>query len=143
MTLLRQTIWVLKMREITVENCYEGLLSYSTRYFKTVPHIELNISENIAVNRSMESSKSISVFRIVQEALHNIVKHSGADRVDIYFESTDKMSLTVKDNGSGFNDREHSSGFGLSNMKARANEIGFELKVKTGPEGTEITIEEQ
>ncbi|MDF0720308.1 two-component regulator propeller domain-containing protein [Kaistella sp. PBT33-4] len=143
MSLLRQTIWVLKMRETTVENCYEGLLSYSTRYFKTVPHIELTISENIAVNRSMESSKSISVFRIVQEALHNIVKHSGADRVDIYFESTDKMSLTVKDNGTGFNEREHSNGFGLSNMKARANEMGFELKVKTGPEGTEITIEEQ
>ncbi|MBP0611579.1 sensor histidine kinase [Chryseobacterium sp. cx-311] len=143
MSLLRQTIWVLKMRETTVENCYEGLLSYSTRYFKTVPDIQLNITENIAVNRSMESSKSISVFRIVQEALHNIVKHSGADRVDIHFESTDKLRLTVRDNGKGFSDNEKSNGFGISNMKARANEMGFELKMKTGPEGTEITIEEQ
>jgi signal transduction histidine kinase len=73
------------------------------------------------------------LFRIVQEALTNVARHSGATRVAIELERNgNRVHLTVKDNGRGFQGNGTSSsasGLGLVGMRARAESVGGELKI--------------
>ena len=86
----------------------------------------------------------IVFYRIVQEALTNVVKHSGATSVWISIKSEDSLVVvTIKDNGCGFNMDEimesEERGLGLFGMKERMSTIGGELKIHTTPgQGTEI-----
>jgi signal transduction histidine kinase len=71
------------------------------------------------------------LFRIVQEALTNVARHSGAKRVTIELaRSGDRVHLMVKDNGRGF-ERNGASGLGLVGMRARAQSVGGELKINS------------
>jgi signal transduction histidine kinase len=79
------------------------------------------------------------LFRIVQEALTNVARHSGATRVEIALErSGDRIHLTIKDNGRGFQ-TPPSAGMGLVGMRARARSVGGELKI-TSKDGVTINL---
>jgi len=92
------------------------------------------------------------LFRIVQEALTNVARHSGATKVAIHLRADgDSIRLTLSDNGRGLlRGRElsqHSGqrdgvtqGMGLSGMRARARSAGGELHLKSEPGGG-VTIE--
>jgi signal transduction histidine kinase len=73
------------------------------------------------------------LFRIVQEALTNVARHSGATRVAIELERNgNRVHLTVRDNGRGFSGNGTASskpGLGLVGMRARAESVGGELKI--------------
>jgi signal transduction histidine kinase len=80
------------------------------------------------------------LFRIVQEALTNIARHSGATKVSLYLRADDGfVRLTLSDNGRGL-DGERQNGMGLSGMRARARSAGGELKL-TSKAGEGVTIE--
>ena len=85
----------------------------------------------------------IAFYRIAQEALNNIAKHSGASRAQITLHCQPRqVSMNIIDNGHGFDINQVAPGsFGLGNMQERANHIGAALKIdsKAG-EGTEITV---
>ena len=85
----------------------------------------------------------IAFYRIAQEALNNIAKHSGAGRGQITLHCEDRLvSMHISDNGHGFDITQVAPGsFGLGNMNERANHIGALLKIdsKVG-EGTEISV---
>jgi len=71
------------------------------------------------------------LFRIVQEALTNVARHSGATRVAIELERNgNRVHLKVKDNGHGFNGGR-SAGLGLVGMRARAESVGGELQINS------------
>lgn len=85
------------------------------------------------------------VYRIVQEALHNVVKHARAGQVDVAFaRSPGEDVLTVRDNGIGFTAVERSSigerHLGLINMRERAALIGGTLAIESGPAGTTVSL---
>jgi signal transduction histidine kinase len=84
----------------------------------------------------------IAFYRIAQEALNNVVKHSRATEVQVHLYSKVKqVVLLVQDNGQGFNLTQTSSGFGLGNMRERASMIGAALDVTSeSGQGTAITI---
>lgn len=71
------------------------------------------------------------IFRIVQEALHNDVKHSKAKNIDVRFDYGDReLTLTIKDDGVGFDAdllKAADTGIGLKNMKNRASLVGAEF----------------
>jgi signal transduction histidine kinase len=80
------------------------------------------------------------LFRIVQEALTNVARHSGAKHVVIHLRKHgDEIRLTIQDDGKGI-DSPHNGGMGLSGMRARARSAGGELQVKPTPGGG-VTIE--
>jgi PAS domain S-box-containing protein len=85
----------------------------------------------------------IAFYRIAQESLNNIAKHSGATRAQITLQcESHQVSMHIIDNGHGFDMNQVAPGsFGLGNMDERANHIGAVLKIdsKVG-EGTEITV---
>jgi len=92
---------------------------------------------------------SLTVFRIVQEALSNILKHAGAENVAINLEfSEDKIILHIYDDGIGFNIDEINqksddinSGFGIINMRERVELLGGDFEIKSEPgRGTAVNI---
>jgi PAS domain S-box-containing protein len=86
----------------------------------------------------------IALYRIAQEALNNIAKHSGASRAQVSLHcQPHRIILQIIDNGHGFDMLQVAPGsFGLSNMKERAGQIGAELKIESKiDQGTEITID--
>jgi signal transduction histidine kinase len=82
------------------------------------------------------------IYRIVQEAVNNAIKHGKATRIRIRF-SDDKgiTVLTIKNNGSGFRRASRDNGgMGMSTMRHRANMIGATLDIKNGPDGGTIVV---
>ncbi len=85
----------------------------------------------------------IAVYRIAQEALHNIDKHADAADVSVYLaRSDDELCLHIADNGVGFDDRTMSDvQFGVRGMRQRAEAIGATLDIDSTPgHGTQITL---
>jgi signal transduction histidine kinase len=86
----------------------------------------------------------LCIFRITQECLQNIIRHSGADHVRIVLaHSARQVRLTVSDTGRGFVPSEaiRKGGFGLLSMEERALSIGARLTTSSSPGvGTEIRL---
>lgn len=81
-----------------------------------------------------------ALFRIAQEALANVARHSGASRaeVELVYE-TDAVVLRVADDGRGFEPTGDHPGFGLRSMRERLAKLGGELRVERAPgRGTRI-----
>ena len=77
------------------------------------------------------------LFRIVQEALTNVLKHAGATKVDVDLHfSAGSLTIEVSDNGVGFDPAARSGGRGMGNMRMRAERLGGALSVRTGPQGS-------
>jgi signal transduction histidine kinase len=106
------------------------------------PHIDVEISETITNDVSFSAVQALNIFRILQEACTNALKHSGANLMDVAFESNDSLRLSVKDNGTGITDINYlNNGNGIKNMKLRSLESGLYLFVeKNEPSGTVIIL---
>jgi len=88
------------------------------------------------ITRELSSNISLSLFRILQEALHNTAKHSGVRQCRVrLWEAHGWVHLVVSDEGKGFDPiaaKEH-RGIGLITMQERAGLIDSELRVESQP----------
>ena len=80
------------------------------------------------------------MFRVLQEALQNVARHSGAGRVEVsLLTEGDEIRLHVKDRGKGFDPVQLSDGLGLVSMRERLRLVGGKIKISSAPGlGTEI-----
>lgn len=83
-----------------------------------------------------------AVFRILQESLGNVLKHAGANQVTIALRlERDCVTLSVVDNGRGFDANAVDAGHGLNNIKKRAEELGGKFQLTSGRDkGTTIEV---
>ncbi len=83
------------------------------------------------------------VYRIVQELIHNIVKHAGATQVVLVLSHQDNLlHLTVEDNGEGFTPGQQSSGLGLKSVHRRVSDLGGDISFSSQQHvGTTVEIE--
>jgi signal transduction histidine kinase len=86
----------------------------------------------------------VAVYRIVQEALTNVVKHAGAERVSVAIADPDDddghVVVEVRDDGQGFDPDAAASGFGLLGMRERVALVRGELEVQSAPGGGTVLI---
>ena len=81
-----------------------------------------------------------AVYRIVQEAMTNATRHSGAQRVTITLaEDVEALHVRVADDGCGFDPRAATAGFGLTGMRERVALLHGELELASSADGTTIT----
>ncbi len=122
----------------------EWLASDTTQFSEIVT--EVNVIGDV---RRLPEEIELVLFRIAQEALRNVWRHSQASNAEITVEfEQDKTRITISDNGQGFNLPEAMSALarngklGLAGMQERAQLLGGTLTVKSQPgEGTSITVE--
>jgi signal transduction histidine kinase len=134
------------LRPATIDHL--GLLvaiSSLCKHSSTASRIHIQEKHNLSEADIPESMK-ILIYRILQEALNNVIKHSGADRVQVSLNKVDgSLELAVEDNGIGFDfsetvlGNELNKGVGLASMKERAKLSGgtFSIDSSTGM-GTKI-----
>jgi len=76
-----------------------------------------------------------AIYRIVQESLTNVIKHAEAEHVEIAVVEDGQVTITVHDDGGGFDPSRRGDGFGLLGMRERVSLVGGELRVETEPGG--------
>jgi PAS domain S-box-containing protein len=103
---------------------------------------EIEISCEINIEQPLSEDVHIALYRIVQEALNNISKHSEATQGRITLVTrTSGLELRIWDNGKGFDPKQAASGMGLGVMRERALIIGAALEVVSSAEdGTAIIV---
>jgi signal transduction histidine kinase len=84
-----------------------------------------------------------SLYRVAQEALHNVARHARASRVDVQLRCLSEQAiLTIRDNGIGFDTSQTHRGLGLGNMQDRLMSIGGRLTIDSGTgSGTTVRAE--
>ncbi|MEQ8907842.1 MAG: sensor histidine kinase [Vicingaceae bacterium] len=97
--------------------------------------------EHYGIEGRLSEKIEISVYRICQELINNIIKHSKAQKVAIQlFKNKGKLILIVEDNGVGIKS-EDSDGHGLLNIKSRLNPLSGEVNFEPSPQsGTTATV---
>jgi len=106
------------------------------------------------LDQRLPSDIELAFYRVGQESLNNIVKHARASEVSLQLDCTNcdskgdssvvprKITLTIKDNGRGFDiNQTHSEGMGLEIMRERAESVDASLRIASRPhEGTRIEV---
>jgi PAS domain S-box-containing protein len=104
---------------------------FCREYKKTYSHINVEEQLGISDDEVPDSLKTM-VYRISQEAMNNIAKHSKASQVKLSLLKTGGgIELTIEDNGCGFQVKEIAKGVGLSTMRERAELSGGALDVQS------------
>jgi signal transduction histidine kinase len=138
---LRNTIWAMKEEKGDFEKLYLKVNDFVQRLDSSLLGINIFIQNNLASNYDLSSIQMLNLFRIIQEALQNSVKHSSAKNIQIIFSEIEgKPSVIVKDDGKGFDISKESSGNGLENMKRRSELSNSDLQIKSDENGTSVII---
>ena len=130
---LRQelTTLILDLRPAALES--KGLAA-TVRDYTANWSRQSNIVSDVRVQgvRALPLSIEQTLFRIAQEALSNVARHSQAERVEIVLNyADDKIALTVADNGCGFNIDNRSLGYGINSMQERAASLGGMVTIES------------
>jgi signal transduction histidine kinase len=124
-----------------------GLVAAIQDHIEALRHrTKMDVGLGVDGDGSPSKSAELALYRVAQEALNNIVKHGNTQRAEVRVSfSDDRVKLTVRDWGAGFEPRKaalKSGKYGLDNMRARIESVGgqFILKSVMGV-GTEVFAE--
>lgn len=94
---------------------------------------------------TLSNKTKLHIYRIIQEILQNIYKHAEANLVTLkIIQNNNTLSITISDNGKGYDANKKKDGIGLKNIKSRVKVIKAKLYIKTiKNKGTKTTIEVQ
>jgi len=108
-----------------------------------VHEIDIQVQEKTFNEENLDDKFKLNVFRIVQEQLNNTIKHSKAKTVFITINDIcNKLSITMTDNGVGFDVKTRKTGVGLMNIKSRSDLFNGKLLLESQPgKGTSLSIE--
>lgn len=139
---LRDTIWAMNKEVITIED----LKTRTTNFIEAAKtsllgiNFEFNYPKNTAHN-NLNTIQGIEVYRIIQEAVNNAIKHAEATQISVDFEITDKLvTVSIADNGKGFDPKTKEAGNGLNSIKKRAQAIPAELFITQLNPGTKVSV---
>ncbi len=111
---------------------------------------EFRSGKNIPIHLTMgnfpdqlQPSISLSLYRIAQETMHNIITHSQAKSVQVELGADDtQISLRIIDDGVGFDPSHQESGLGLESMRQRVRAVGGFIDISSSPNsGTRIEVQ--
>ena len=117
-----------------IEEMVRKSLGITTIHFQ-IEHFKV---ENVRFQERIE----LSLYRICQELVNNIIKHSKASEVAIQLmRNKSHLILIVEDNGVGFNKQQNKDGIGMMNISSRLSTVKGEAEIEPGPErGVVATI---
>ncbi|MGE5735232.1 MAG: MASE1 domain-containing protein [Acidobacteriota bacterium] len=110
---------------------------------------EVRAGQNLSIHLTMgnlpdelQPSISLSLYRIAQETMHNIIAHSQAKNVQVELGANDtRVSLRIIDDGVGFDPTHEGAGLGLESMQQRARAVGGSIEISSSRNsGTRIEV---
>ncbi|MFP4661229.1 MAG: sensor histidine kinase [Halanaerobiales bacterium] len=143
---LRSMILELKPVLLEDKGLYKALVLLLDLFSKRQ---QIELTQEIEEIEELTPEQEVAIYRIVQEALTNIQKHSDADIVSVSLKKNQegikseerKIILTIQDNGKGFDCDNYTEGNGLRNIRLRSEQNGGEIKIESHPgKGTLINV---
>ena len=141
---LRDTIWAMNSNEITFEDLHSRILNFMEK----AQQLQENINFKFIIHPNLEAIKLSSVvgmnlYRTIQEAVNNAIKHALAKNISIEINSDNQfITILIADDGIGFDQEFIIKGNGLLNMEKRIEEIGGSIRFgKNENGGTQIDIQ--
>jgi signal transduction histidine kinase len=139
---LKDIVWAINPVENELQNFADKIEEYA--FYMSTPAqftVQMKTDKSSPKNNLSIQSKH-QLFLICKEAINNAVKYSTASLLELTVSETNgKLSLTIKDNGKGFDMAAIKKGNGLINMQKRADELGADFNIKAKPgEGCVISL---
>ncbi|MCC6460392.1 MAG: tetratricopeptide repeat protein [Saprospiraceae bacterium] len=137
MNQLRETIWAIRHEHFTLEQLAEKISDFAQRA-TTLP-LRTQLPDGAL---QLSPTQTLNLYRIAQESLTNAAKHAEAKTVELRFAVAPegaRLHMSLADDGKGIESTDAQgghSGYGLSNMQARAAELGGSLSVCQSGSGT-------
>jgi PAS domain S-box-containing protein len=111
--------------------------------FRALGSFELQFVAAITIEERIDANVKLTIYRILQEQLNNIVRHADATKVSVeMFQEENKLYLFIADNGKGFDLKTVKKGQGLINIKSRAELQEGSVEILTNPgHGCKLVIQ--
>jgi signal transduction histidine kinase len=133
---------IFELRPESLEN--EGVVAALTKQSDALrARHGLQIETSFCPEPQIPLEAKETLYRIAQEALHNVVKHARASRVSLFLDANERqVTLEIQDDGVGFDAQGSFPGhLGLRSMRERAERLGGEFELESAPgEGTRIGV---
>ena len=130
-TKMNTIIWTMASSNDTVESLVTYMRTYSFEFFESTNiDCKFNMPDSLP-KVELSGERRRNIFLAVKEALNNVLKHSKASLVQIDVEVTNKLRITIMDNGLGIDlDKIRRFGNGLRNMQNRLENINGQFSIK-------------
>lgn len=127
---LSRTLIVSDISEIGLEKAINEMIANIV----LVKKIEISLFMEGLPEKKIDENVKITIYRIIQEQLTNILKHAHASSVSIELKKEDnQITLEISDNGIGFNTTLHRKGVGITNINSRVSLYDGEVKIDSAP----------
>ncbi len=138
---LNDTIWVLKKDALALTTISDRIKTFLQRIEKSYPDVNMQVQEQVDEDILLSPSQGFHLFRIVQEAVNNALRHSKTKKLVVHiFSSGSVWKVMVADEGMGF-PADMPAGNGFGNMRERAKEAGWNISWEAGAEqGTVVVV---
>jgi len=137
---LRNTIWAMKNEDADLSQLILKIRELKHQIANHIDNLSMQVNNKVSKPVALTSAQMYDLYRIVQEAVQNSIKHSHADKIIInFFDDDPGFTMEIKDNGNGFDLQNANLGNGLKNMGYRCKEAGCSFEIKSDESGTTIT----
>lgn len=137
---VRHTVSALRNNPLQGQSLSQALMTL-TQEFERTTSVQVKLSTHLEAPVPKEVAAAL--YRLVQEALTNVSKHSDASQVVVdVSDQTSSLGLTIADNGQGFTPEQNTTGFGLQGMQERTAALGGTFALHSQPQaGCQIHVE--
>ena len=141
-TEMRSLIFELRPADLDAEGLIATLRKH-VDVLRSVHSAEIEFKENRY--RRLEPAVEREIYRVAQEAIGNALKHANASRIEVALQMANgAATLLVADDGAGFDpdaSQMRATRLGITSMEERAEAIGGNLRIESGPNGTRVQLE--
>ncbi|MBP6334230.1 MAG: hypothetical protein KA444_02070 [Bacteroidia bacterium] len=140
---MKDMVWAMDPGQDSMKDLYKQIREFGESLFdQTGVDFKARDLNGEFKEVSIPLAQKRHVLLICKEAMHNSFKHSGGKQVTLdIFRENNHFTITLGDNGKGFNMNWDETGNGLRNVRKRTEEIGGKLKIVSNPEGTTLELE--
>jgi signal transduction histidine kinase/ligand-binding sensor domain-containing protein len=128
LTFLIQEMYPMALKE-------KGLVTVLREYiYEWESRTDIQVALNVTEDRRLPLQIEQALYRVAQESLANVSRHSRASQVEICLDYTDsRVDLTIVDNGNGFELAQKPAGVGLRSMRERTATINGQIEIESAP----------
>ena len=121
---------VTPLKIINLQELVEDLLNEFDQKASISTDFNYNVSDNVVVDEDLK----LNIYRVIQEQLNNVLKHSSAEKVSVSVEGINGwLKVKIVDDGKGFSLDKRRNGIGIANMTNRVESYNGEIRINTSP----------
>ena len=134
---LRETLWAMKTSDVSATDLWMRIVNFMKQMGRHYTFIHFKVEGTAPEQLIIPSNKALNMVLVLQEAVNNAVKHSGATTIKAVSTLDDpQWNISIQDEGAGFSMAEaenKTDSYGLQNMKERAAAGDFTIRMTSAP----------